>query len=86
MGAETETKAAAQTETGAGTRMETRGGGRELWNPSHEERSRVEDRALLLRTRRRLCRREVAPAGSQQLRAQDPAPDRRCGTDGRIEQ
>ena len=27
----------------------------------------------------------MAPAGSQQLRAQDPAPARRCGTEGRTE-
>ena len=27
-----------------------------------------------------LCIQEVAPAGSQQLRAQDPAPARRCDT------
>ena len=29
------------------------------------------------------CRQEVAPAGSQQLRAQDLVPARRCGTEGR---
>ena len=28
-----------------------------------------------------LYRQEGAPAGSQQLRAQDPAPARRCGTE-----
>ena len=27
----------------------------------------------------------MAPAGSQQLRAQDPVPARRCGTEGRRE-
>ena len=33
-----------------------------------------------------LCRQEVAIASSEQLRALDPAPVRRCGTEGRTEQ
>ena len=67
---------------------EREGGGEiELWYPSHQERSRVEDQALPFRTRHHLytilCRQEVTPVGSQQLRAQDPAPARRCDTEGR---
>ena len=50
---------------------------------THWERSRVEDQALAFRTQHYLCRHEVASSGSQQLRAQDPAPVRRCGTEVR---
>ena len=48
---------------------EGREGGGELWYPPHQERSRVEDQALPSRTRHYLRRQEVAPPGSQQLRA-----------------
>ena len=34
-------------------------------------------------TRHHLCRQEVAPAGSHQLRAQERAPIRQYGTEGR---
>ena len=51
--------------------------------PPHRQKSRVEDLALPIRTRHHLCREEVAPAGSQQLRAQDSAPAHRCGTERR---
>ncbi|CAM9550434.1 unnamed protein product, partial [Ascophyllum nodosum] len=55
------------------------GGGGEFWYPPHEERIRAEDQALPFRARHHLCRKEVAPEGSEQL-AQDPAPDRRYDT------
>ena len=50
----------------------------------HQEISRVEDQGPPFRTRHHHhpCRQEVAPSGSQQLRAQDPSPVRRCGTEG----
>ena len=57
---------------------------KELGNPPHQDRSRVEKEALLFRTRHHLYRQEVALAGNQKLRAQDPAPIRQCGTEGRI--
>ena len=41
-----------------------------------QERNRVEDHALPFLTRHHFCRQEVAPAGNQKLRAQDPAPAR----------
>ena len=67
--------------------MNENGGGRwrgvELWYLSHLERSRIDDQALPFRTRHHLCRQEVATSGSQQLRAQDRAPARRCGTKGK---
>ena len=62
---------------------EGNGGGGEIWYSPHRERSRGEDQALPFRTRHHLCRQEVASAGSQQLLAQDPAPARRCGIEGR---
>ena len=52
-----------------------------------EEGSRVQDKAFPFRTRHPLYtihfRQEVVPAGNQQLRAQDPAPARRCDIEGR---
>ena len=78
--------------TGTGTGLESktgkriereREGGRELWYPSHEEESKVENQALPLHTRHHLCRQEVANAGNQQLRALDPVPARQCGNEGR---
>ena len=62
---------------------EGRGGGEEFWNPPHRKRSRVEDQTLPFRTQHDFCRQEVAPAGSQQLRVQDPALLHRCGTEVR---
>ena len=62
---------------------EGRGEGGVLWYPQHQEISRVEDQALPFRTRHHFCRQEVAPAGGQQLRTQDPVPARRCRTEGR---
>ena len=59
-------------------------GGRELWDSPHQERSRVQEQALPFRAQHHLCRREVSPAGSQQLMAQDPASVRRCGNEGRV--
>ena len=56
--------------------MERRGG-RELGNPSNQDRSRGYQ-ALSGLIWHHFCRQEVALAGSQQLRAQDPAPVRRC--------
>ena len=70
------------TGTGAGTGTETRMK-REGGDPPHQERSRVEDQALLFHTWHHLCKQEVVPAGSYQLQAQDPAPVQRCGTEGR---
>ena len=65
---------------GKGNRIgEGEGEGKELWYPSDHGRT-VEDQALQFLTRCYLCRQEVAPAGSQQLRAQGPAPVRRCCT------
>ena len=55
---------------------------RGLGNPPRQGRSKVEDQALSFRTQHYLCRQEVALAGSQQLRAQDPVPARRCETEG----
>ena len=63
---------------------EERGGG-ELWYPPHEEKARVEDLASLFRTRHHLWSKEVVPTARQQLRAQDRAPTRRCGTKRRTE-
>ena len=60
-----------------------KGGGGELSYPTHQARRKVEDQVQTFRTRHHLCRQEVARAGSQQLLAQDPAPGRRCGTEGR---
>ena len=60
-----------------------KGGVGDIWYPPHRERSRVEDQALPFRTRHDLCRQEVAPEGSQKIRAQGPAQARRCGTKGR---
>ena len=57
-------------------------GGGELWYPPHQEICRVEDQALPFGTQHPLCRQEVVPAGSRQLRAQVPAPARRCDTEG----
>ena len=62
---------------------EGRGGGGELWYPPHRERSRVQHQALLFSTRHHLCRQEVAPASSQQLRALEPVPACRWSTGGR---
>ena len=59
------------------------GGGGELWYPPHQKRSRVEDKILPFCTRHPLYRQEVVPAGSRQLRVQDPAPARRCITEGK---
>ena len=80
-----ETVTAKGVEPGTGTRMETEGrkGGRELWKPPHQERSRVEDQTLSFRTRYPLCEQEVVPTVGQQLRAQDPVPIRRCSTEER---
>ena len=71
-------------ETGTGTiiERERRRGGEFSYRP-HQERSRVKNQALPFPTRHHLCRQEIAPAGSQQFRAQYPAPVRRCGTDGK---
>ena len=55
---------------------EGRGRGGELGYPPHQEISRVEDQAPQFLTRHHPRRQEVAPAGSQQLLAQDPAPAR----------
>ena len=64
--------------------MEREGGGEESTSiPLHQEGSRVEDQVLPFQTRHHLCRQEVAPAGSQKLGAQNPAPARRCGTKGK---
>ena len=57
---------------------EKKGEGEEFWCPLDHKRT-VEDQAQPFRTRHYLCRQEVAPAGSQQLHAQDPTPARRCG-------
>ena len=51
--------------------------------PQHQKRSRVVDQALVFRAWYSLCRQKVAPTGSQQLLAQDPAPARRCRVEGR---
>ena len=48
-------------------------------NSPHQEISSVEDQVLPLRTRNNLYTQEVAPAGSQKLRAQDSLLARRCG-------
>ena len=58
-------------------------GGGELWYPPHQDRSRVDDKALPFRAQHHLCRQEVGLAGSQKLRAQGLASVRRCGTEGR---
>ena len=90
----TETIALAETGTGTGTgtgngdgkgneNEDGRGGGDEVWYPPHQEKSRIEDQVLPFRTRDHLCRWELAPIGSQQPRAQDPAPAGRYGTEGR---
>ncbi|CAM9742643.1 unnamed protein product [Ascophyllum nodosum] len=47
------------------------------------KRSRLEDRALPSRTWHHVCRQEMAPESSQQLRAQEAAPVRRCGIERR---
>ena len=62
---------------------EGRRGGGEFLYPEHQEISKVEDQTLPLRTWHHLCRYDMALAGSKQLRAQDPAPTRRSGTEGR---
>ena len=62
---------------------EGKGRGGKLWYLPHRQNARVEDQTPSFRTRYDLYRQEVAPAGSQQLRAQDPAPARRCGTEVR---
>ena len=62
---------------------EGRGGGGELWFPSHKKNNRVEDGIFPFHSQLHLYRQEVMPAGSQLLRVQNPAPVRRCGTEGR---
>ena len=80
-----------KTETETGSDMgKGRGGGGELCFLPHQERSRVEGQALPFCTRDHRCRQEVAPVGSQKLRAQplpdDVVPGREEGTrDGRME-
>ena len=62
-----------------GTRME-----RDEWEEeSFGIRYVMKDQALLFRTWHHPCRERVARAGSQQLRAQDPARVRRCHTEAR---
>ena len=82
----TETREGVETRTGTvagtGTEVETkrergwRGkvGRRRALVSATSERSRVKDQGLPFRTRHNLCRQKVVPAGSQQLRAQDPVP------------
>ena len=77
-GAGTETRAVAVTGTGTGTETESesetgkepemekeRGEVEELWYPSHQETSRVDNQALSFRTRHHLCKEEVVPASNQ---------------------
>ena len=68
-------------ETRVGTAMKR--GERELVNPPHQVKNRVEEQVLSFRTRYHSCRQEVALAGSQLRRAQDPAPVRRRRIEGR---
>ena len=64
--------------------MERKRGEEESFDIRHiRGKNRAQDQALLFRTRHHLCRQDVTPAGSQKLRAQDPAPARRCRTKGR---
>ena len=62
--------------------LREKGGGGELRYPPHQEISRVQDQALPFRARHYLCRQST-PTGSQQLLAQDSAPDLQCGTEGK---
>ena len=62
----TGTGTGAETGKGTITDRERREEGGGIWYPPHQERSRVEDHALPIRTRHHPCRQEVAPAGSQQ--------------------
>ena len=68
------------TGSGAGSRDGYGEGGRrgrrELGKLPFDDRSREENQALLFRTPRHLCRKEVSVAGKQQLRAQCPVPVR----------
>ena len=61
---------------------EKRGGG-ELRYPANHETAGMEDQALPFCVQHYLSRQGVAPVGSQQILAQDPAPARRCGTEGK---
>ena len=67
------------SETGKDTRMEMEG---ESFVIRHIRKETEQiNPALPFRTWHHLCRQEVAPAGSQQVWAQDPAPARRCCTE-----
>ena len=52
-------------------------------NTPQQEIIKVKDLALTFHALHHLRRQEVAPAGIHQLLVQDPAPTRRCGTEGR---
>ena len=60
-----------------------RGGAGELSYPPHQEKRKVEEQALPFRTWHHLCRQEVEPSGSPQLREQNLAPVQRCVTEGK---
>ena len=85
-GAVTGTGARAGTGSEAGKglkmKMEERGGGSS--GICHiRGKVIVEDQTLPFRTRHHLCRQEVAPTASYQLRTQVLAPVWRCGTEGK---
>ena len=94
-GAGTERRVASETrtDTGAGTGLEWRrereqerrgkGGSRRDLVSATSGKKHNRRPGTAIPTRYHLCRQEVAPADSQQLRTQDPAPVRRCGTEGR---
>ena len=47
------------------------------------ESNRVQDQAQSFNAQHHLCGQKVAPAGSQKLVSQDPAPNKRCGIEER---
>ena len=65
--------------TGNWTRIEREGEEQESFGIRHSRKEAEWKTRYYHRIWHNLCRQEVAPAGSQQLLAQDPVPARRCG-------